>query len=449
VRVAVACVALLFLALGASASATSGSFDRTWGKDVIGGGATGYEICAVAAFCKQGEIGVQNGEFKHPTDAATDSAGNAYVADEDHRIQKFDAAGTYLSTFGGPGDLGGQFVFPQGVAVDAAGNVYVADENQRITKFSPAGAFQAAWGKDVVLGNAEMGFETCVSANLCKSGLFGTLGGELKHPGGLATDATGVYVADKGNHRVQKFSFSGAFLGAWGKDVSVGGILVDAEICTDRLDCKQGEVGGAGGEFNQPEDVAADGAGHVYISELSNNRVQKFDSAGNFERAWGQDVVQPMQPGNLGTGPEICTVKTACKAGSAGGFAGGDVPGPRSVAVDSAGFVYAGDSIHRIQKFDSAGDFLVAFGSLGTAAGQFDTPEGLGAGAGAGESLFVADYGNNRAQKFADPPLPPVTIPAVALFDLRAAVKRCKKKFPKGSKKRKKCIKKARARAGA
>jgi hypothetical protein len=45
-------------------------------------------------------------------------------------------------------------------------------------------------------------------------------------------------------------------------------------------------------------------------------------------------------------------------------------------------------------------------------------------------------------------PPPPVTTPSTATFNLAAAVKRCKKKFPKGPK-RKKCIKKAKRRAGA
>jgi hypothetical protein len=48
------------------------------------------------------------------------------------------------------------------------------------------------------------------------------------------------------------------------------------------------------------------------------------------------------------------------------------------------------------------------------------------------------------------PPTTPVTTPlATPTFDLTAAIKRCKKKFRKGTKKRKRCIKKARARAQA
>jgi hypothetical protein len=47
------------------------------------------------------------------------------------------------------------------------------------------------------------------------------------------------------------------------------------------------------------------------------------------------------------------------------------------------------------------------------------------------------------------PVTPPTLLTPVAGFDLAAAIKRCKKKFPKGSKARRKCIRKARQRAAA
>jgi len=51
-------------------------------------------------------------------------------------IQKFDASGTFITSWGGPGSLSGQFASPLGVAVDGDGNVYVADTgNDRIQKF--------------------------------------------------------------------------------------------------------------------------------------------------------------------------------------------------------------------------------------------------------------------------------------------------------------------------
>src|SRR5262245_28341794 len=72
--------------------------------------------------------GSGNGELSRPNGVATDASGNVYVADSGNdRIQKFDASGTFLTTWGSSGSGDGPFIFPNGVATDASGNVYVAD----------------------------------------------------------------------------------------------------------------------------------------------------------------------------------------------------------------------------------------------------------------------------------------------------------------------------------
>jgi hypothetical protein len=72
---------------------------------------------------------------------AVDSSGSVYVADTlNHRIQKFDSDGGYLTQWGSKGSGNGQFSMPMNVAVDSSGNVYVADyENHRIQKFAQGG----------------------------------------------------------------------------------------------------------------------------------------------------------------------------------------------------------------------------------------------------------------------------------------------------------------------
>src|SRR5439155_3914247 len=89
---------------------------------------------------------------------ATDGSRNAYVAaSRFSRIQKFDANGTFLTAWGSPGSGNGQFgggspngayaYDPSGVATDGSGNVYVADAgNHRIQKFDANGTFLTAWG---------------------------------------------------------------------------------------------------------------------------------------------------------------------------------------------------------------------------------------------------------------------------------------------------------------
>ena len=48
-------------------------------------------------------------------------------------------------------------------------------------------------------------------------GSMGSANGRFDHPVAIATDASGhVYVADAGNHRIEKFSSTGTFLTKWG-----------------------------------------------------------------------------------------------------------------------------------------------------------------------------------------------------------------------------------------
>src|SRR5215210_9158245 len=96
---------------------------------------------------------------------------------------------------------------------------------------TPAGAasgtWERAWGKNVNGGTA---FGVCTVAASCLAGATGGLSGEMNLPSGIATDAAGnVYLADFGNHRIQKFSSSGTWERAWGKNVNGGGVF---GICT-------------------------------------------------------------------------------------------------------------------------------------------------------------------------------------------------------------------------
>jgi sugar lactone lactonase YvrE len=296
----VAVLAATFAA-AASGSGSATTFDRTWGKDV---GGPGVGLCTAAASCL---AGVQGG-------------------------------------------LGGEFNSPSSVATDATGNVYVADTfNERVEKFDASGAFLLAWGKDV--GGAGVGL--CTTAASCQAGSTGGQGGEfaVNGPDGVATDATGnVYVTEFYGNRIQKFTSSGGFVRAWGKNV--GGVGVG--VCTVAAACQAGSSGGLGGELFGPEGVATDAAGNVYVADSVNRRIQKFDASGAFLRAWGKDV------GGAGVG--LCTVAGSCHAGNPGGL-GDEFSNPFGVGTDTAGAVYVTDAnLFRVQKFDTSGAFLRAWG---------------------------------------------------------------------------------------
>jgi hypothetical protein len=183
-----------------------------------------------------GSVGTGDGEFNGPLGVAVDGSGNVYVADRlNHRIQKFTSTGTFLTEWGGSGSGDGQFSEPWDVAVDGTGNVYVADNgNVRVQKFTSTGAFLTKWGS-LGSGDGQFGSPTAVAVDvsgnvyvadidgsftnhriqkftstgtfLTKWGSAGSGDGQLNTPEGLAVDGDGnVYVADSGNHRIQKFA---------------------------------------------------------------------------------------------------------------------------------------------------------------------------------------------------------------------------------------------------
>src|SRR5262249_17409323 len=88
------------------------------------------------------------GQLSAPRDAATDSAGNVYVADYGNdRIAKFAPDGTWIMNWGGSGGGNGQFRRPYGVVLDAQDRVYAADStNHRVRIFDPNGTFLAKYG---------------------------------------------------------------------------------------------------------------------------------------------------------------------------------------------------------------------------------------------------------------------------------------------------------------
>lgn len=202
-----------------------------------------------------------------------------------HQVFKFDAKGNLLMTLGErgvAGDDASHFNMPTDVAIAPNGSFYVSDGyvNSRVTKFSSDGQFIMRWGAR------------------------GMGAGQFDVPHSIALDAQGlVYVADRGNARIQIFDETGRFIKEW-KDSSLGRpwavrinetgeiFIVDGgdqnEYWPDRarilkLDSQGnilasfGSYGRKPGQFIWPHTIAIDSDGALYVGEVATGmRIQKF-----------------------------------------------------------------------------------------------------------------------------------------------------------------------------
>jgi hypothetical protein len=116
-------------------------------------------------------------------------------------------------------------------------------------------------------------------------GAKGEAAGQMQAPAGLAVDDSthDLYVADRENHRVDKFAPDGKFLAAWGWGVLDG--ASEQEACTST--CLVGLSGTGVGQFESPVAVAVDNStgeshGDVYVADQEGRRVQKFSASGEY-----------------------------------------------------------------------------------------------------------------------------------------------------------------------
>jgi serine/threonine protein kinase len=134
---------------------------------------------------KFGSRGTQDGQFKLPSSIAIDKLGRIFIVDyTTAKISIFNKAGLFQRSFGGKGTGNGLFNVPRGIAIDKNDRVYVADSlNHRIQVFSTDGDYLYSFGGQ--------GKET----------------GKFIGPSDLSIDPDNncLYVADRGNARVQVF----------------------------------------------------------------------------------------------------------------------------------------------------------------------------------------------------------------------------------------------------
>jgi DNA-binding beta-propeller fold protein YncE len=267
-------------------------------------------------------------------------------------------------------------------------------------------------------------------------GMGGEGPGELNYPTGVAFDsANNIYIADKGNSRIQKFALNGTFLTLWGSwgtaqgqfnyphGVAVGpddSVFV-ADTSNHRIQkfnstgafiISWGSFGSGDGEFNAPEGIAVDSTGFVYVTDTGNHRVQKFNgTTGFFITSWGgfdtpRGIAVDSEDNLFVVDSHHHLVKKYDETGSLllqfGQF-GADPDtflDPRGIAIDVEGQIYVTDwGLNQIKKFTGWGQYIAYWGNTGSAPGEFYFPEGIAIGP--NDHVYVADSGVNRTQLFA------------------------------------------------
>jgi tripartite motif-containing protein 71 len=207
-----------------------------------------------------------------PVAVAFDGGGNAYVLDQRRaRILVFSrATGALVRSIGAQGSGPGKLLAPSALAIDQAGVISVADAgNQRIARFTVGGAPLAPIvsagpvrgiavtpdGGRLYTVDSQSKITVWSSAGelLDEFGGRGRTLGKLEAPGQITLDAGGnLWVADRGNNRVQEFGPNGERLQTFG-------------------------TRGIGpGQFVHPTGVSVDCRGVLTVTDTDNNRVQQF-----------------------------------------------------------------------------------------------------------------------------------------------------------------------------
>ena len=181
-----------------------------------------------------------------------------------------------------------------------------------------------------------------------------------------------------------------------------------------------GQLGGPGagnGECGQVGGLTLDGSGDIYVCDVANNRVEKFDPNGNFLKSIGTpgsgpgQLNGPLAVACLGASIYVLDsgnnrVSSFDTIGESGGNWGATsgvsmLNHPQGIALDGFGQIYVTDTANnRVAIFgpsDMSGPNTL-FGSTGSGNGNFNFPTGITVDS--GNNIYVSDTLNNRIEKF-------------------------------------------------
>jgi sugar lactone lactonase YvrE len=205
-----------------------------------------------------------------PAGTAEDAAGDVFIADTgDNVVREITPDGVIhrLAGTGLPGALllgratASQLDHPDAVAVNAQDDVYIADtDNNRVLEVTPSGLIR------VVAGTGRPGY-----SGDGQPGIFAS----LDQPTGLALDAKGnLYVADSANNVIRRVDARTGIITTVAGDYA-------ASQANDGLGGFSGDGGPAtSAQLNDPQGVAVDGAGDLFIADTFNSAIREVTPAG-------------------------------------------------------------------------------------------------------------------------------------------------------------------------
>ena len=257
-----------------------------------------------------------------PATITFDSAGNMYIADSSNsRVRKVDTNGI-ITTFAGTGDFGdfgdtnvatkAAMNRPYGLAIDKAGNMYIADAyNDAIRKVAASGSIMSTFAGTMQGFGGDGG---------------GATGALLDTPTALVLDAAGnLYIADTGNNRIRKVGTDGninTFAGTGNANSNGdGGPATSAAL-------------------NDPEGLAIDRAGNIYVADTASHRVRKITPDGTITTVAGNGSGGFQGDGGLATQASLYYPKGLAVDNSSGNLYIADWLNSRIRVVTPDGKIY-------------------------------------------------------------------------------------------------------------
>jgi uncharacterized protein (TIGR03437 family) len=350
-------------------------------------------------------------QLNSPFRIAVDAAGNLYIADSyNDRIRKVTPDGI-INTIAGSGTTGfsgdggspvsAQLDTPYGVAVDGAGNLLIVDQgNSRVRRIMPLTSVDQIPPTIAIIAPTSGGSYVSPSAVLNLSGTAADnsslaqlrwqndRGGSGSVIAAVTWNINGIPLQPGLNSiTVRVWDLHGNSASARIAVTYTPTSIVSRVAGTQSAGFDEESSTAALARIWNPEKVATDAAGNLYLTDTGNHRIRKVAPNGVITTVAGN--------GSVGA------------SGDGGPAVAASLNQPRGVAVDNAGNIYIADSgNHRIRKVapngiittvagDGADDFSGDGGPA--AAAKLSSPYGVAVDA-AG-NVYIADTGNSRIRK--------------------------------------------------